>query len=58
MSKDNDKYYKNGTYIDENGIDTGEDFYAIHNHNSDFNVESDYENYWVTVTIFRIIENS
>lgn len=56
MSKDNDKYYKNGTYIDENGIDTGEDFYAIHN--SDFNVESDYENYWVTVTIFRIIENS
>ena len=54
MSKDNDKYYKNGTYIDENGIDTGKDFYAIHN--SDFNVESEYENSWVTVTIFKIVE--
>ena len=52
MSKDNDKYYKNGTYIDENGIDTGEDFYDIYK--DGIEPETQYKNSWVTVTIFKI----
>ena len=36
-------------------IDSSEIKDIIEN-NSDFNVESEYENSWVTVTIFKIIE--
>lgn len=55
MSKDYEKYYKNGTYIDENGIDTGEDFYDIYTDGSE--PETQYENSWVVVTIFKIERN-
>lgn len=55
MSKDYEKYYKNGTYIDENGIDTGEDFYDIYT--DGFEPEAQYENSWVVVTIFKIERN-
>lgn len=53
MSKDYEKYYKNGTYIDANGIDTGEDFYELYD--VDEEPKTDYENAWVTVTIFKIV---
>ena len=53
MSKDYEKYYKNGTYIDANGIDTGEDFYDLYD--VDEEPKTDYENAWVTVTVFEII---
>ena len=52
MSKDYEKYYKNGTYINAEGFDTGEDFYDIYD--GDFEPESQYENSWVTFTIFII----
>ena len=55
MSKDYEKYYKNGTYINADGFDTGEDFYDIYD--GDFEPETQYENYWVSFTIFIIERN-
>ena len=52
IPKDYEKYYKHGTYIDENGIDTGEDFYDIYK--DGIEPETQYKNSWVTVTIFKI----
>lgn len=53
MSMDYDKYYKNGSYINEDGVDTGEDYYNI-----DFEVEptQEYEDKWVTFAIHKLIK--
>ena len=53
MSKDYENYYKNGTYINADGVDTGEDFYDIYDEGEE--PKTDYENAWVTVTVFEII---
>lgn len=55
MPKDYEKYYKNGTYINADGFDTGEDFYDIYD--GDFEPETQYENSWVSFTIFIIERN-
>lgn len=49
MSMDYEKYYKNGSYINEDGIDTGRGYYDI-----EFETEptQQYKGYWVTFTIF------
>ncbi len=53
MSKDYEKYYKSGSYINADGVDTGEDFYDIYD--GDYEPETDYENAWVTVTVYELV---
>lgn len=53
MSKDYDKYYKNGYYINENGEDTGIDFYDIYE-DEESEPETEYENAWVTFVIYEL----
>ena len=54
MSLDYEKYYKNGTYINEDGVDTGEDYYDI-----EFETEptQQYEGEWVKFAVYRLIQN-
>ena len=53
MNKDYENYYKNGTYINADGVDTGEDFYDIYD--GDYEPETEYENAWVTVTVYELV---
>lgn len=57
MEKDYEKYYKDGPYINSDGIDTGQDFYDIYTNTED-EPETEYENSWVTVTIYIIKEKN
>lgn len=57
MSKDYEKYYKDGPYINSDGVDTGLDFYDIYEDIED-EPETEYENSWVTVTIYIIKEKN
>ena len=54
MSMDYEKYYKNGSYINEDGVDTGEDYYDI-----EFETEptQQYEGEWVKFSVYRLIQN-
>lgn len=52
MDMDYDKYYKNGSYINEDGIDTGEDYWDI-----EFETEpkQEYEGKWVKFSIYELV---
>lgn len=54
MSMDYDGYYKNGSYINEDGIDTDKDYWDIQ-----FETEpkQEHEGYWVKFAVFRLIQN-
>lgn len=54
MSMDYEKYYKNGSYINEDGVDTGEDYYDI-----EFETEptQEYEGNWVKFSVYRLTQN-
>ena len=54
MSMDYEKYYKNGSYINEDGVDTGEDYYDI-----EFETEptQQYEGEWVKFSVYRLTQN-
>jgi len=54
MNMDYDKYYKNGSYINEDGIDTGDDYWDI-----EFETEpkQEHEGYWVKFAVYRLIQN-
>ena len=54
MNMDYEKYYKNGTYINEDGIDTGRDYWDI-----EFETEpkQEHEGYWVKFAVYRLIQN-
>lgn len=54
MSMDYEKYYKNGTYINKNGIDTKEDYYDYINEHPEMKVEQDVENHWITFSIYKL----
>ena len=54
MSMDYEKYYKNGSYINEDGEDTDKDYWDIQ-----FETEpkQEHEGYWVKFAVFRLIQN-
>lgn len=55
MSMKNESYYKNGTYINENGEDTGDDYWNIE---FDEEPKQDYEGCWVTFSVFKLIKRN
>lgn len=56
MRKDYEKYYKYGSYINADGVDTGEDFYDLYN--TDDEPKTDYENSWITVAVYELVEHN
>lgn len=52
LSKDIEKYYKSGSYINSDGVDTEQDFYDIFEYGHE--PETDYENAWVKIAVYLI----
>ena len=57
MSLDYDKFYKNGYYINENGEDTGSDYWGFYSEDH-LKGKRQYENCWVTFSIYEIKNNN
>ena len=53
MSMDYEKYYKNGTFVDLNGKNTGEDFWYQKNAD-DLAKKADIENYWIAYCVYDL----
>ena len=54
MSMDYEKYYKNGTYINKDGIDTGADYYNYIDEHPEMKVPQEIENKWICFTIRKL----
>ena len=57
MSMDYEKYYKNGTYINKDGIDTNKDYYDYIDEHPDMEVSKDYDNNWIHFVIYRLLKD-
>lgn len=57
MSMEYEKYYKNGTYINKDGIDTNKDYYDYIDEHPDMEVNQDYDNNWIHFVIYRLLKN-
>ena len=53
---DYDGYYKNGSYINEDGEDTGEDYWDYWG-DSENEPTQEYEGNWVKFSVYRLIQN-
>ena len=54
MSMDWEKYYKNGSYINKDGVDTGRDYYDYIDENPDMKIDQDVEGRWFTFVIYKL----
>ena len=54
MSMDYEKYYKNGSYINKDGVDTETDYYVYIGEHPEMYVKQDIENKWITFNIFKL----
>ena len=54
MNMDYEKYYKNGSYYNQNGEDTGEDYYDWIAEHPEDKVKQDFEGKWITFCISQI----
>jgi hypothetical protein len=52
MCMDYDKYYKNGSYINEDGEDTEMDYWDYWDDDSENKPTQEYEGNWVTFTVY------
>lgn len=56
MSMDNEKYYKQGTYINKYGVDTGEDYWPYIEAHPEMKIEQEFNNKWLTFSIRKLIK--
>ena len=54
LDMNNEKYYKYGSYINKDGVDTEEDYYPWIEQNPDYKVEQEYKDRWIGVAISQI----
>ena len=54
MDMDYVKYYKNGTYINKDGIDTHDDYYSYIEENPEMEISQDIENNWISFLIYKL----
>jgi len=54
MSMDYEKYYKNGTYINKDGIDTDQDYYLYIDQHPEMKIDQEFENKWITYTVRKL----
>lgn len=54
MSMDYEKYYKNGSYINKDGVDTETDYYEYIDEHPEMKVEQDFKNTWIHFTIYKL----
>ena len=54
MDMDYEKYYKNGSYINKDGVDTELDYYEYIDEHPEMEVPQDVENKWITFIIRKL----
>lgn len=54
MSMDYENYYKNGSYINKNGIDTEDDYYNYIDEHPEMKTSQDIKNKWITFVIYKL----
>ena len=54
MSMDYEKYYKNGSYINKDGVDTETDYYEYIDEHPEMEVPQDFENQWIHFCISKL----
>lgn len=54
MSMDYEKYYKNGSYINKDDVDTNEDYYEYIDQHPEMEVTQDFENQWIHFCISKL----
>lgn len=54
MDMDYEKYYKNGSYINKDGVDTESDYYEYIDEHPEMEVPQDVENKWITFSIRKL----
>lgn len=55
MSKDYEKYYKNGSYINKDGVDTEDDYWTYADEHPEMVGEEEYKNSWLQFTIYKLV---
>lgn len=56
MSMDYEKFYKNGTYINKDGVDTNEDYWIYIDEHPEMKIDQEWENQWLTFSIRKVAE--
>lgn len=54
MDMDYEKYYKNGSYINKDGVDTESDYYDYIDEHPEMEVKQDVEGKWITFNIYKL----
>ena len=54
LDMDNEKFYKFGSYIDEDGVDTGDDYWPWAEEHPDKAGKQEYDNAWLAFSIVKI----
>ena len=54
LSMDNEKYYKFGSYINKDGVDTEDDYWCWIDEHPEYSVQQQFDGYWITFSISEI----
>lgn len=54
LSMDYEKYWKCGTYINKDGVDTFDDYYPYIDEHPEMEVEQDIEDTWIKFSIYKL----
>ena len=57
MSKDYENYYKNGSFINEDGVDTKTGYWIYEEEHPDMVGEEEYENAWLSFVIYKLVKS-
>lgn len=57
MSMDYEKYYKNGSYINKDGVNTETDYYEYIDEHPEMEIPQDIEGKWLTFVIYKLKDN-
>lgn len=54
MNMNYEKYYKNGSYINKDGVDTHDDYYPYIKSHPEMKVKQDFKNKWICFSIRKL----
>lgn len=58
LSMDNEKYYKHGSYIDLQGVDTQDDYYSWISEHPEDKDKQQYPGLWIAFIVHKLIEKN
>ena len=57
LSMDDEKYYKHGSYINKDGINTETDYYEYIDEHPEMEIDQQYEGRWLRFSIVKLLES-